>query len=188
MSGAEIVVGVTQPVISAVVGRVTSSWLNVLAAHRKAGRQGESPGGSPEQRQEAYSQLRRSVIKYRTCIATLTASPPRLVGALWSVPLYLRLLHRIPDLSSEVLDHLLAVHTVGRLPAIEAADALLITLASAAEVYSDTAGNQPGRRVDKVGVELSKVDEALAEFTVAVRVDLGFGEKPTDGKRPVEEA
>ena|ERR1035437_2292072 len=66
-------------------------------------------------------------------------------------------------------------------PAIEAADALLLRLASAADVYSDTASDQPCSRVGKVGVELAKVDEALADFTVAVRVDLGFGDVRTQG-------
>jgi hypothetical protein len=181
MSGAEFALNTTQTVTNFIAGRLAATGWNAVVARLKVGRRTESLGGSTDQRQEAYSQLRWSVIEYRTSIATLTASPPRLVGALWSVPLYLRMLHRIPDLSSEVLDRLLAVHTVGRLPAIEAADALLITLASAADVYSDTTGNQPGKRVERVGVELAKVDEALADFTVAVRGDLGFGDARTEG-------
>jgi hypothetical protein len=188
VSSGEIAWGTAQSVANFIAGRLAASGWRAVVARLKVGPRTESLGGSTDQRQEAYSQLRRSVIEYRTSIAILTASPPRLVGALWSVPLYLRLLHRIPDLSSEVLNRLLAVHTVGRGPAIEAADTLMIRLASAASVYSDTTGDQPGKRVEKVDVELAKVDEALADFTVAVRVDLGFGEKPTDGQRPVKEA
>lgn len=181
MSGAEFALNTTQTVTNFIAGRLAATGWNAVVTRLKTGRRTESLGGSTDQRHEAYAQLRWSVIEYRTSIATLAASTPRLVGALWSVPLYLRLLHRMPDLSSKVLDRLLAVHTVGRPPAIEAADALLLRLASAADVYSDTASDQPCSRVGKVGVELAKVDEALADFTVAVRVDLGFGDVRTQG-------
>jgi len=183
MSSGEIAWGTAQSVANFIAGRLAASGWNVVVARLKSGGRTESLGGAKEERQEAYSRLRWSVIEFRTSIATLTASPPRLVGALWSVPLYLRMLHRMPDLSSELLDRLLAVHTVGRLPAIEAADTLLTRLATAVDVYLETSGDRHAGQDGKVkvGVELAKVDEALADFTVAVRGDLGFGDGQAQG-------
>ena len=43
------------------------------------------------------------------------------------------------------------------------------------DVYSETSGDLHARLECKVDVALAKVDEALADFTVAVRRDLGFG-------------
>lgn len=186
MSGAEIAFNATQSVTNLVVGRVVTSGWNAIVDRLRASRRTESLGGSPEDRQEAYAQLRRSVIEFRTALAVLAATTPQRVGAIWMVPLHLRLIRRIPDLSSELLDRLLAVHTVGRLPAIEAADSLLTSLASAVDVYSETSGDRRARLEGKVDAALVKVDEALADFTMAVRRDLGFGDVRTQSA-PVPE-
>ena len=143
MSGAEFALNTTQAVANFFAGRLAASGWNVVVDRLKSGRRTESLGGSKDERKEAYSQLRWSVIEFRTFLAVLSAAPPRLVGALWSVPLHLRVIHRMPDLSSELLDRLLAVHTVGRLPAIEAADTTLTRIASAVDVY---VGWRPARQ------------------------------------------
>jgi hypothetical protein len=186
MSGGEIVFNATQSVTNLVFGRVVTSGWNAIVDRLVARRRTESVGGSTEQRQEAYSQFRRSAVTFRTSLAGLAATPPKFVGALWSVPLHLRLLHGMPDLSSALLDNFLAVHTVGRLPAIEAADTLLTRLSSAVDAFAASTGDTTSRQGGKVGVELSKVDEALADFTVAVRRDLGFGDVRTQSPAATE--
>ena len=180
MSGGEIIFNATQSVTNLVFGRVVTGGWNAVAARLRARRRNEGLGGSIDDRQEAYAQLRRSVVEFRTALAVLAATTPRSVGAVWTVPLHLRLIRRIPDLSSELLDRLLAVHTVGRLPAIEAADSLLTSLASAVDVYSETSGDRRARLEGKVNAALADVDVSLADFTVAVRRDLGFGDGQTE--------
>jgi hypothetical protein len=187
VSGAEFALNTTQAVTNFIAGRLAASGWSAVVARLKAGRGTESLGGSTEDRQEAYAQLRRSVIEFRTALAVLAATTPRRAGALWMVPLHLRLIRRIPDLSSELLDRLLAVHTVGRLAAIEAADSLLTSLASAVDVYSETSGDRRARLEGKMDVALVKVDGALADFTMAVRRDLGFGDVRTHAPFPERE-
>lgn len=81
MIGAEIVFNATQSVTNLVFGRVVTSGWNAVAARLRARRRSEGLGGSTDDRQEAYAQLRRSVIEFRTALAVLAATTPGRVGA-----------------------------------------------------------------------------------------------------------
>ncbi|NMM29688.1 MAG: hypothetical protein HHJ10_01210 [Cellulomonas sp.] len=177
-----------QSVTDLVAGRLAVGGWNALLARLKTDRHDQSRGGSVEERKEAYALFRRSAIEFRTSLAVLIAAPPRLVGALWSVPLHLRMLHRMPDDSSRLLDDFLAVHTVGRLPAIEAAEELLTRISAAVHDYSGHEDDRHAKRNGKTGVDLSPIDEALADFTLAVRRDLGFGDARTQSGHDAEGA
>jgi hypothetical protein len=85
----------------------------------------------------------------------------------------MRLLHRQPSRASAVLDVLLEVEIVGRLDTTSAAERVIVALSEAIDEFARIAASRRGRRCGEV-VSLDALDQALADFALAVRQDLGF--------------
>jgi hypothetical protein len=131
-------------------------------------------GGTSEDRRSAYDHFRRAVVEYRTDFGVLATGPPSLIGAAWSYPLHMRLLHRQPSRAAAVLDALLEVEIVGRLDTSSAAEQVIVALSEATDEFTRIAASRRRWRSVEV-VSLDALDKGLADFALAVRRDLGFG-------------
>lgn len=175
MNAGDLALTAGETVANFVAGRLAASGWSAIVTRLRTRQQGESQGGPADARGLAYAAFRRSAIDYRTTLTVLAAAPPRLVGALWSVPLHLRLTHRAPVVASELLDHFLSVATVGQTSTIEAAEEVMSSLSAASDAYASSVGKRRNRRSATLQTALTHADAALADFTVRVREDLGYG-------------
>ena len=162
------------------VERLSAIGLAALVTGLKS-RHGEgdaAAGGPHEERRIAYAGFRRAVVEFRTSLSVLSMAPLRLVGALWTLPIHLRAMNRTPVIAARMLDSFLEVTLVGQQSTIEAAEEVLVALSSAVDTYSATSGRRRDAGRQEVADALGKLDVALAEFTLAVRRDLGYGATP----------
>ncbi len=130
-------------------------------------------GGTAEQRFDAYERLRRGCVELRTVLDVLwSLQTLRLSGALISVPIYLRLLHRITPLGAAVNDAFLAVALVGTRDVVESAD----ELAEALQAVVKRRQADHFRRIQKTPgrADWSEFDTALGRFVETSRADLGI--------------
>jgi len=131
-------------------------------------------GGPPEERRVAYAEFRRAVVEFRTSVSVLSMAPLRFAGALWTLPIHLRAINRTPAITVRMLDSFLEINAVGQKPTIDAAGEVLVALSSAVDTYAATSARRGAAGRLEVGEAIGKLDVALAEFTLAVRRDLGY--------------
>lgn len=159
-----------------VIGDVASFILTrggeALGRRALAATQGPPTGGSVEQRLAAYERLRRESIEIRTTLDILWSMPMTLQGALVSLPLYIRLLHRIPTQGAAMNDAFLGVAMVGQCHVVKAAD----SLARAFQSVSHEVERRPRSRWrnKRVRPDWTSFDSALREYVSRCREDLGI--------------
>lgn len=123
------------------------------------GTQAAQDGGTLQQRFTAYEDLRRACVELRTVLDVLwSLQPLRFVGALVSLPIQFRLLHRITPLAAAVNDAFLAVAVVGRRDVVASAQGLAKGLQSVLESRKSAGA---GRRTAARHTDWSDFDEAL---------------------------
>lgn len=163
------------------VERLSAIGFAALVARLKARQSNGDPaaGGPHEERRIAYADFRWAVVEFRTSLSVLSLAPLRFVGALWTLPIHLRAINRTPALTARMLDSFLEINAVGQKPTIDAAGEVLMALSSAVDTYSATSGRRRVAGRPQVADALGKLDVALAEFTLAVRQDLDYGDGAT---------
>jgi len=162
------------------VERLSAIGLGTLVARLKSlqGKDDATAGGPPEERRIAYADFRRAVVEFRTSVSVLSMVPLRFAGALWTLPIHLRVINRTPAITVRMLDSFLEINAVGQKPTIDAAGEVLAALSSAVDTYAATSARRRAAGRTEVGEAIGKLDVALAEFTLAVRRDLGYAATP----------
>jgi hypothetical protein len=125
-----------------IVERSTAMMFGALTSRlsaRRAKSKGED-GGSVEERKAAYDDFRCAVVEYRTEFGILAFGPPSLVGALWTYPLHMRLLHRHSRRAAAVVNSLLALEVVGRDSTRLAAEQVLLQITVVNDAYATAFG------------------------------------------------
>lgn len=127
-------------------------------------------GGGIVERRAAAAAFRRAVIEYKTAISLLAGLRVRLPGAILTLPIVIKQLHRMPTLSDALTDAALELCTVCTQPVIDQANIVAESLSKASREF----GSGPAKsRGGRVSAALAEVDEALGGFAMAVRTDCG---------------
>lgn len=137
-----------------------------------------SDGGSVDERRAAAAAFRVAVIEYKTALSLLAGLRVRLAGAVVTLPIVIKQLHRIPALSDALADTALELCTVGTQPVIDQANVVVEALNRASREFGSGPAKSRGARVS---VALSEVDEALGGLTMAVRLDCGHAPLSVEG-------
>jgi hypothetical protein len=168
---------------------IVHAWTDRLAAvgtdflvarvrdRRERPEDGETVGASAQDRRAAYEDFRRACVQLRVSLGVLVAGPPRIVGALWTYPVHLRLLNRSPAEAARVMDTFLTVELVGRPEAIGASEQTLQALNAVIAAYArgnSERGTARGVRQRELSDLFETLDQSLVDLTFAVRKDLGY--------------
>lgn len=132
-------------------------------------------GGSVDERRTAAAAFRVAVIEYKTALSLLAGLRIRLAGAVLTMPILIKQLHRIPALGDALADTALELCTVGTQPVIDQANVVVESLNRASREFGSGPAKSRGTRVSAA---LSEVDEALGVFTMFVRSDCGHAPLP----------
>jgi hypothetical protein len=124
-----------------------------------------------EVRAAAYANLRRATVQLRVDLAVL-ATGPTFRGALWTVPVQLRLLRLLPDRMGKALDAVVEIEGVGSDETIDLAEQLALRIGEATSAFPS------GRRAERAAMKptyeagLAALDQALVAFVEGCRIDL----------------
>lgn len=159
-----------------VIGDLASHFLTrggeALGRRALAATQGPPTGGTVEQRFGAYERLRRESVEIRTTLDILWSMPLSLPGAFVSLPLHMRLLHRIPAQGAALNDAFLGVAMVGQSEVVKAADALARAFQSVSQEMERRARIR--RRSKQARPDWTAFDAALRDYVSFCRQDLGI--------------
>lgn len=129
-------------------------------------------GGTVGQRFAAYERLRRESVAIRTTLDVLWSIPLDLRRVMISLPLHIRLLHRIPEQGAALNDAFLGVAMVGQHDVIQAADVLARAFQSVSQEKERQVRTR--RRNRPVRPDWTDFDAALREYVACCREDLGI--------------
>lgn len=133
--------------------------------------QGPAAGGTPDQRFAVYERLRRECVAIRTTLDVLWSVPLRFPGVAITLPLHVRLVHRLPQQGAEVNDAFLAVAMVGARDVVTSAMALAEALQGVTPPKTRGSRRPAG---DRGRPDWAEFDAALQAFVVSCRRDLAI--------------